>query len=346
MDPKDKPEATSETPVSGTPETAQAKPDMVEIHDASVEDLDAAIAEAQANESASTSDDVQAEKETVNTGEGAEASTPENTNGQSVQGANAQSTGVATTGAEASKPRTYTQDEIQAILAENERHKKEGNQKELFIQHRGTELGQLRMQLAENRRQLAELKAQLSNGLEDRFSENPVQASNDRDKIKEIDQHIEALNNQEERASRIVEAQTFFLRHVDTEKVSVDDITEMLKADGIPEQYVQHFKANPWEFTTPEALVQMGKRAMDRKEFITADNDRRLLAKHVLYLNGELEKAKRRPGQVVNQLQRSLNQAPGVTAASNASPKAAGNVDPSRMSIAELDAALKNAMAN
>lgn len=305
--------------------------EMVDVHDAAIEDLDAALANAKAQETEPATDDSasdstqQSEKPT----EQPESKDP----------------GVAAQGADASKPaKTYTQEEIQAILAENERQKKTVNQKELYIQARGNELGKIRQDYALIKQQLSQARAQLANGLEDRFAENPVQASNDRDRIKEIDAQIEGLDSQEERAAKIVEAQTFFLRHVDTDNVSLDEVADVLKSDGVDERYVAQFKANPWEFTTPEALVQMGKRALDRKNFVTADADRRLLAKHVLHLNAEIEKLKARPGQVISSIQKSLNRAPNVNAASAASPKTSRDVDPTRMTTAELDAALKAAM--
>lgn len=305
---------------------------QVELHRASIEDLDAALKTAQEEEAQDFPE-----------GESQSTETP-----KPIENPASTDSGVATQGAEPSKP-VIKQGEVQGNQAEIERLRKQGEQKELFIQHRSNEIGQLRSQLAASRAQLQTLRAQLATGLEDRFAENPVKASEDRDKIKEIDSQIAGLDNQEERAGKIVEAQTFFLRHVDTEKVSPDDIAEMLKADGIEEKYVAAFKANPWEFTTPEALVQMGKRALDRKEFVQADSDRRVLAKHVLYLNEQLKAAQARPGQVISQVQKRLNQAPSVTAASSAPKSSASNLDPARvpfLSNAELNAALKNATMN
>lgn len=309
---------------------------MVDVHQADRASLDAALANAQAQE---------AEESTATDESPAQPAQPEQTpNGQSAS----DGAGVATQGAEPSKPAVpATQDDIQGLRAENERLKTQGNQKELFIQHRGNELGTLKQQLANSRRDLATMKAQLTNGLEDRFAENPVQASNDRDRIKEIDTQLEGLDSQEERATKIVEAQTFFLRHVDTEKVNLDDVSDVLKADGVDERFIAQFKANPWEFTTPEALVQMGKRAMDRKQFVTADSDRRILAKHVLAQQQEIAQLKTKPGRVMAQVQKNLNRAPSVTAASAASTRGARDINPeaiTKMSRAELDAALKASM--
>lgn len=338
----------SDTPVEQPGQSDQSavdsNPEMVDVHEASIEDLDAALKDLQTQEKELESPELP--ESPVGTGTVEAKPTP--TAKPPVAPA-PQAPRVAATGAEASSPaKTYTQEEIQAILATQERQRKQLDEKESFIQRQGNELGKIRGEYSNARTQLLALKAQLSQGLEERFSENPLQASNDRDKIREIDQNIEALNNNEERAKRIVEAQTFFLRHVDTTKVTPDDIASLLKeVDGLDDMAVAQFKANPWEWAPPEALVQMGKRAQDRKDLLEADADRRLLAKHVLAQNAEIEKLKARPGQVISTLQRNLNRPAPVTAASTASPRQANSLDPSRipyMSDQELSSALKHAL--
>lgn len=314
---------------------------MVEIHSASIEDLDAALASAQAEEA-----EVVANPDPVETSE-TPTSTPEQPNGQVDPQAGAdpasQST-VATQGADTSKPqRQMTAEEVQAVNAENERLRKEGLQKESYIQQRGNELGVLKGQLASSERQLTDARAQLANGLKDRWVEDPQQASLDQKRIDEIDQQLEGVRQQGEVAETIVEAQTFFLRNVDTNQVTLNDIAQVLVDDGVTEEYVGKFKANPWLFTTPEALVQMGKRALDRKSFVQADSDRRVLAKHIMNLNAQIASLQKRPGQVMKQVQRNLNASPSVSAQSTVSPKTARDLDPTRMSIAELDAALAQA---
>lgn len=330
MDPEDK---TSTEPA--------AQPDqdsgMVEVHDASIEDLDSAIANAQAEEANAdpapevVTDDSSTPNSELPDGEVDPAA-----------GQPADQSTIATQGADPSKPQP-TAEELQAAQAENARLKNERDQKELFIQHRGNELGKLKSDYAATKRQLADARAQLANGIQDRWQENPAQANIDQKRIDEIDNQLEAVENQEGKAERIVEAQTFFLRNVDTNKVTLDDMSKMLADDGVPEQYISQFKANPWEFTTPEALVQMGKRALERKDLVQADSDRRTLAKHVLYLNNQIAQLKQRPGQVMKQVQKSLNAGPSVTAQSTVSPKAARDLDPTRMSVKELDAALAQA---
>lgn len=323
-----------------TPENAQTNdnPDMVDIHEADIESLDAALLAAQAEER-----EVEVPSEEVSADASAQPKLEEGKPAESVKADNA-----SAPKADTSKPaKIYTQEEIQAIVAENEKQKKQGDQKELFIQHRGNELGALRAQLATKTRELEEAKARLANGLNERYQEDPAQAANDRDSIKDIDSQLSLIKEQESDATQIVEAQTYFLRNVDMEKVSIDDVADVLKADGIEDRYILGFKANPWKFTTPEALVQMGKRAMDRKELSKATSDRQLLANHVLYLNGEIEKLKGKPRQVMQNVQRNLNASPNVTAASNASPRSAVALNPAsvpHMSEGELNAALQAAM--
>jgi len=311
----------------------EIEPETVALHEADIPSIDAALETALA-----------VEAEVMNEAPEGE---PEAPPAQAIpQGAETDGQSVASTETAPATPeqRVYTQEEIQGIIAENERQKKQIDQKELFIQQRSTELGTLRQQLSVEKQQLAALRAQLVNGLEDRFSENPLQASNDRDTIKQIDSRLAGLGQQEARASSIVESQTFFLRHVNTEKVGLDDLAETLRADGVDDRYIAQFKANPWEWTTPEALVQLGKRAEERKEYIQADQDRRILAQHVMHLNAQAEKLKAKPRQVMSRVQQSLNQPRQMTAAGASVSNASITLDPTRMSNAELNAALKEAM--
>lgn len=302
--------------------------DTVDVHEASVEELDAAIEAAQVEELEADSSEVVNEQPDTPPIEGQEP-------GAIPEPAQAEEEAPA-----------YTPEQTQQLKADNERLQEENKKKELFIQHRGNELGTLRAELATKKTQLTDIRARLFEGLEDKFHENPVEAANDRDQIKGIDQQLQEIGERDVRATNIVDSQTFFLRNVDTNKVGIEDVAEILRADGLEERHVSAFTANPWEFTTPEALVQMGKRAEDKKNFVQADTDRHILAKHVMKLNAELEKAKGRPGQVMNRVQQQLNQSPPITAASTASPNGKVSFDQSQiadMSSAELDEALKAA---
>lgn len=327
---------STEQSQTNEPNQESPQPEMVELHQASREDVKAALKKAQEEETLQTNADY------------SDNTPPAKQQEQSQKPVKTTNVVESEKGAKPATPeKNYTQEEVQGIIAENERQKKLGEQKELYIQHRGNELGNLRKELSLAKNNLTQIKNQLLTGLEDKFAESPVQAINDRDKIKEIDEQLKDLQSQEDRAQKIVESQTYFLRHVDVNKVSLDEVADVLKSDGIDERYVAQFRSNPWEFTTPEALVQMGKRAMDKKEFIQADSDRRVLAKYVMQLQSENESLKNKTGRVVNQIQKNLNQPPNITAAfPNRTKNAMENADPTRMSRQEIKDALRNAMLN
>ena len=335
---KDKVQEEDQT-VAAEPQQEKVAADdsLVDLYEASNDEVKDALRKAQEEESSATvqsdqsATDDSAVTESTDSGSG-ELPTKE----------------VAKVEAEPSKPnRTYTEEEIQGLLAERERLKKEGNQKELFIQHRNNELGATRQQLAATRQQLAQIREQLFAGLEDKFAENPIQAINDRERIKELDQQIRGIDQKEARAVNIVEAQTLFVKHVDIDNVSIDDLSSVLKDDGFDDAIVANFKANPWEFTSPEALVQLGKRAQDKKTFQQADQDRRILARHVMALNEEIKKLKARPSQVLTSIRKNLDRMPNINAASSSSNGRRTSIDPAsipHLSNQEVKEALNAAM--
>lgn len=322
--------------------------DMVALQDADIEDLDAALSAAQEAEKEAQLNTAQSQQQVDDTqqpgaSQGGEAqSTTQQQNPLGSQGDNTVAAPGADSASDANQGRTYTEAELQEILANNQRQSGELNQKELFINKRSNELTELRNSFTSRRSELERVKAQLLENLEDKFQEDPVAASNDRDKVKEIDAQLDSLGAQEKRAESIVEAQTLFLRHVDTEKVELKDISDVLRSEGVDERYIAQFESNPWEFTSPEALVQMGKRAMDRKEYSQAYQDRQVLAQHVLALNAEIEQLKARPNQVVSQIQSHLNAPPPMTSQGQGI-NGQVNVNVTDMSNEELDAALRSA---
>lgn len=323
-------ELSGETPVETAETQPESEQELVDITEASTEDLDAALAEAQKVEAQGGKYfDILRGQSSENLDNGAK--------GEQSQTAQADGQGANPP----TSTRTYSEEEVQGILADKQRIEANKNEKELFIQKQANEIGQLRKTATERAQALQSLKARLLEGLDDKFEENPVQALEDRDQIGKINAELAAIDEHTHRIDRMHEAQTMFFRNVNTEKIGLEDVANLLTADGVPQEYVSQFKQNPWNFTTPEALVELGKRAELRNEFTTADNDRRLLARHVLNLNAEIERLKQRPGQVLNRVQQHLNQAPSVTASTpTVSNQGLGHLDRTQMSTQELDAVL------
>lgn len=222
-----------------------------------------------------------------------------------------------------------------------------GNQKELLIRTRRSELGQMQAQISSQREQLLQAKAQLEENLREVFREDPYEGMQRQNRLAQINDHLQTLDAREAQAVQIVESQSLFLAHIGDDPQIINSAAEMLRVEGIPENFVQQFAQNPWTFTSPEGLVEIGKRAKLYNEFKTADSDRNLLARHVLHLNKELEKYKARGQSTVNQIQKNLNQSPSVTAKGSGGAPRASVMNPNAvaaMSDAEVKQALQKAM--
>ena len=257
--------------------------------------------------------------------------------------------GVSQGGAAPTTPRQYTDQEIQAITAENERLKIQPDKKELLIQHLSNELGTLKNNVEGHRALKKQELAQLSAQLQTKWDEDPRGAIEDRDKIKALENEIASLDEQEERATRITEARTFFMRYVDVEKVTPDDLADVMRSDGVSEQFIAGFKGNPWEAMTPGELVMLGRRAMERKEYGQVKSDNSLLAQAYLAAQEEIKKLKARPAQVMQTVQRHLNNSPVVTANNGGASRSTNALNPNdvvRLSNSELKLALQEARRN
>lgn len=223
-----------------------------------------------------------------------------------------------------------------------------GNQKELLIRTRRSELGQMQAQISSQREQLLQAKAQIEENLREVFREDPYEGMQRQNRLAQINDHLGILDAKESQAVQIVESQSLFLAHIGDDPEIINSAAEMLRAEGIPENYVQQFTQNPWTFTSPEGLVEIGKRAKLYGEWKTADSDRNLLARHVLHLNKELEKSRARGQSTVAQIQKNLNQSPSVTAKGSGGAPRAAVIDSNAiaaMSPAEVKQALARAQA-
>lgn len=341
MDPEDiKPEGTEGSESDVNQQTANVEQsDTVELHQASIEDIDAELARLQAEEAG----------QPVSEGDNSEGNTNsyENQPGQAAIQPQGRQADVATQGASPQVPQTMEAPKEPA--ANTERRGNEGiQQKESFIQSRRTELAALHQKFTQDKRILMERRDRLAEGLNDRLQESPSQGLADRDEIQAINAKLEEIDTAANRAQRIADAQVFFVQHVDLQQVSLNDLAAVLKeADGVSDQDIAQFKANPWEWIPPEGLVQLGRRAMERKQFTQADADRKLLARYVNYLKEENNRLRGKPGQVINQVQKHLNGTPSVTAKSNVSAASGQTLNAAsipHLSNEELDRALKAAM--
>lgn len=309
----------------------QENQDFVEITDASQNDLDAFLSSSESEEVQKSEDHEQEatqERQAVQPSQKPQAS-EEYSDTQKLE--------------VAAKPRQYSSDEIAVIEAENKRLKTSNEQKERFIQQRNSELGELRKLHGEKSQSLLTRRKQLQEGLQEKYDLDPVAAADDRDSIKEIDAELAEIKHEGGRAEKIVRSQSLFHSLIDTNKVSVEDMANVLRADGVSEDFVSAMKANPWEFADGGTLVQMAKRAEEMKSHKKAIGDLGILAQHIRKQEGEIQKLRGKPSQMLNNVQRHLNQTPPVTSGNGTSAEdARPMVDPTRMSTDELNSYLKN----
>lgn len=223
-----------------------------------------------------------------------------------------------------------TQQHAQGTPAEEERRKEIGQKRELFFREQTNWLNSVKNQNQNARTFLENKKNELSQGLDDLYQTDPRTAAQRDRALAEIETKLEGLTQGDQRALDIYESKVFFAQRVDPE-VTIDDLAAILKLDETPEQYVAHFRADPWEFTTPEALVQMGRRAMEIKVSQERLQDNRILVGYIEQLKKENAALKARPGQMVKKVQQHLNAPSPVTGAGSTSNRAAVDIDPTKL---------------
>lgn len=114
-----------------------------------------------------------------------------------------------------------------------------GNQKELLIRTRRSELGQVKAQISSQRNQLLQVKSQLENGLREVFQQDPYEGFQRQNKLAQVEESLRTIDAQEKRAEHIVESQTLFLAHIGDDPTVIEAAARMMREEGVPEQYVQ-----------------------------------------------------------------------------------------------------------
>lgn len=210
----------------------------------------------------------------------------------------------------------------------------EMKQKERFIQHRNTEVGELR-------KQLREAKARLAEGLEEEWQINPAEAHQRQSKLERVNAHIEQLEAEEEQNNVELAGRSVVQKYLTPQEFNIPAAVEMLAEDGLPPDLINRFKENPFRVAAPETLVHIFKRATAEsiaKKIIPAT--RKLLEENV-QLKKQLQES---GGRVAQKIQEGLKRSAQVTSSrpSSASSKAElMSSDLSSLSEEELESLLK-----
>lgn len=233
---------------------------------------------------------------------------------------------------EAEQPEEEPKVEQAQSKQDNEAIREQLKQQELFIKRRNSEIGELR-------RQLKTAQEQLQTTLDEKFYESPTQALADARKIEMAQQKLSELDAEEQALTNQHQAQVLLAHHVGGD-VDLEAIGQSLVADGMPQEFVEQFKRNPYQAALPETLIQLAKRASAEKRVRQMEE---ALQQLVPYTQKLLEERKQLPQHVLKNVSSALRQAPQVTGSAGGTGQLGGNraVDPSMMSDAELMEFLK-----
>jgi hypothetical protein len=281
---------------------------LVEIFEASDEDLDAFIQADQGSEA----EESPAHPQEVSTPAPEVEATPEQPKAEET---------------EQSPPPAPSVEELEAVKARLA-------QAEKYAKQRGTEIGELRKALRES---IAEKDAQAR----DLEMDNPREAARldrviDAEKVKEF-----RLQQEEERLARVHDAYQTVPRYVKPEEMDVEAIRAELLQDGLQPEWVTQFMPNMFEQALPETIIHLAKRAYYGKIIRALVPE---LQKRDARI-AELESKSRGKGEnILSGIKKAASSPPPLTTASSASqaPGRSPSVDPSKMSDAELEEYLSN----
>lgn len=207
-------------------------------------------------------------------------------------------------------------EQLQQQIAESQnliqQMKERFEQQEHFLKRRNNDVGQARQEAS----RLREENEKLQEILEDKLLSNPVEGLKIRDRIQENEQRIDQAEQDADFQEYVEHSQQILSRHLQQDDYDMDAWSEVLAADGIPQERIAQMKQNPLSVLRPDTMIQVAKRARERKVL-------RNVYGALLKLKEENEKLKSRSGQVLDKVQRSLQEKPRM----NGSPGSSAVVE-------------------
>lgn len=219
---------------------------------------------------------------------------------------------------------------LSALEEENAKLKAHNKNVELWNNRQSTEIGELR-------KQLKEAIQKKSEGLQEKFLEDPVAASKQLDAIKQHEQELQALDSQEAVLQHIQRTYQVVTQHIPENELNVEAMAKSLEADGLDKSFIQTFMQNPYAQAHGETIIQLNKRAVAESRLQEAVGV-------IQQLVAENEKLKKRTGSVLSNVEKASRQTPSVTASNGgALPTSRGSaINFDKMSDAELAEFLKS----
>lgn len=191
--------------------------------------------------------------------------------------------------------------------------------------------------------ELAEVKTRLNGYLqaanaqiEEKMAANPVEGTKDLLRIREAEEHLSRVEAEERNVQVARANQEAVLRNVDLDETPIDAIAEVFLADGLPPTVVEQFKANPW-MVPATTTIQAAKRAK-------AENYLRVLVPEFRKLQNEVKKLRNGGQEALRKIDAVAKEIPGITAASggvSATATDSDSIPVHQMSDAQLEALLR-----
>lgn len=170
-----------------------------------------------------------------------------------------------------------------------------------FIQRRNAEIG-------EQRKQLREYEARLEQYVQEQFYENPNEALDARDELVRTKDTLEQLDREEVALNRKAVTRQMLERHK-PQDVSYQDMAMALKRQGLPDEQINNFLADPEGYVGPTEAVAIAHQARAEK-YLGA------VLKEAQRLKAENEQLKKRgnPSSVLQNVERAMRSGPTLTA--------------------------------
>ena len=196
-----------------------------------------------------------------------------------------------------------------------------------FIARRSQELGELRKALREKRDLLA-------SNLDDKFTEDPKAAVEDRLNISKLDEALGQVETEDRSLQGVAQAQQLVHSYIEPEEFDIEAMADCLRRDGIDESYVDAFASNPYARAQGDTLIQLHFRAKAEKAL-------KQLVPYTKKIKAELEtlRAKSIDVDKLNAVMKTTPSVNGARGQSSSSSRKT-NLNPLTMSDAEIDAFL------
>ena len=198
-------------------------------------------------------------------------------------------------------------------------------------QQRETYIRRLKDQLGARRQSaLAEIETRRKALSTDKFLDDPLTAVDQRLQLKEVEDQLKSINEEEQAADYAIRNQEIFEHHVDPEEITVDDMAATLARDGVDPLIIQQFRQQPFMAADGQVLVHLARRAKAEKLLIQVTEFAKQLQTRVQQLEGK-------PKQVLEKVSKQLKAPPRMGAGAAAGPRTSfSDRDISEMSNDEL----------